>query len=323
MKSKYWIFICLFLVINVIIFITGCVQTPEMIVPHKEKYGIYALDLSTQRVHLIYSAQNEILTSTLRLNNQGDALTFAQKIDGSTNEHTEIFTLQADGTNLQRITANSFLDLYPTWSPEGDRLAFLSMREKDLDIYIMKTDGSDQKLLYDSGSHDADIDWRKDNIVFTSNFSIWTMQDDGTLPTRITNPLNAGQWGKANLPIGDYDPRFDQSGKKIVFERLEDPNSTHGDYNIFVVNSDGTGETRLTDTGYSQGLASWSNSGDRIVYIVAAMKDEGRYDMYMMNADGSDNHDITPKYFPPTFLVHSPIFSKNDSAIFFIGEWWE
>lgn len=323
MESKYWLCWSLVLVIIGIVSISGCVQAPEMEVPHEEKYGIYALDLSTQRVQLIYSTANEIYTSTLRLNNQGDTLVFAQKIGGDTNEHIEIFTIRTDGSNLQRITTNSFWDLYPTWSPDGTRLAFISMRNEDLDIYIIGSDGSDQKLLYDSGYHDADIDWRLNKIVFTSNFAIWTINDDGTQPTRITNLPNAGQWGNANLPIGDYDPRFDLSGEKIVFERLEDPSSTHGDYNIFVINSDGTGETRLTNTGYSQGLASWSNSGNKIVYIVAAIKDEGKYDMYMMNADGSNNHDITPKYFPPNFLVHSPIFSKDDSTIFFIGQWWE
>jgi len=108
-----------------------------------------------------------------------------------------------------------------------------------------------------------------------------------------------------------------------VFERLENPASMHGDYNIFTVNVDGTQETRLTNTNYAQGLASWSHSGDRMVYGVAAINNEGKYDMYMMNADGSDNHDITPGYFAGNFLCHSPIFSQDDSEIFFIGEWYE
>ena len=252
-------------------FISGCVQTDtqkEMKVPHEGKYGIYELDLEAQRVRLIYSTSDEIYTSTLRLNNQGDTLVFAKKTDGSTDKHAEIFTIRVDGTSLKRITNNSYWDLYPTWSPDGTRIAFLSLRNRDLDIYTMNADGGNQKLLYDSGAHDADIDWRGDKIVFTSNFAIWIVNADGSRPARITSPPSAGKWGKANLPIGDYDPRFDQSGLKIVFERLEDPESTHGDYNIFVIKSDGTAETRLTSTGYSQGLASWSHSGKNLVYMV-------------------------------------------------------
>jgi Tol biopolymer transport system component len=112
---------------------------------------------------------------------------------------------------------------------------------------------------------------------------------------QITNPINAGQWGQANLPIGDYDPRPRSDGSKIVFERLEDPESTHGNYNIFTVSLDGTQETRLTNTNYSQGLANWSNSAEKIAYIVAAMNNEGKYDLYIMEADGSDNHS-NPSY---------------------------
>ena len=112
-------------------------------------------------------------------------------------------------------------------------------------------------------------------------------------------------------------------GRKIVFERLEDDASPHGNYNIFVVNADGSGETRLTDNGYSQGIVSWSHSKDRRVYVVAAIGSEGKYDIYMMNSNGSDNANINPDYFPPDFLCHSPVFSYDDSKIFFIGEWWE
>jgi Tol biopolymer transport system component len=292
-------------------------------VPHEGKYGIYVLDLATEQVRLLYSTENEIYTSALRLNTQGEKLVFAQKTDGLSDESTEIFTIEVNGQNLARLTDNSYWDLYPAWSPDGTRIAFLSKRDNDLDIYMMNADGSGQHMFYDSGSHDADIDWAGDTIVFTSESKIWGIKDDGTGLTQITNPADAGQWGQANLPIGDYDPRLRSDGLKIVFERLEDPESMHGSYNLFTVNSDGTQETRLTNTNYSQGLASWSHSGNKIVYGVAAMNNEGKYDMYMMESDGSDNHSITPEYFASNFLCYSPIFSQDDSEIYFVGQWYE
>jgi len=291
-------------------------------VPYEGKYGIYVIDLATQKGELLYSIDNEVYTSALRLNSQGEKLVFAQKT-GETDESTEIFTIDVDGQNLERITDNSFWDLYPAWSPDGMRIAFLSKRNNDLDIYMMNADGSDQHMFHDSGSHDADIDWASDTIVFTSGSKIWSIKDDGTGLTQITNPANAGQWGQANLPIGDYDPRLRPDGLKIVFESLEDPSNPHGSYNIFTVNSDGTQETRLTNTNYSQGLASWSHSGDKLVYVVSAINSEGKYDMYMMEADGSDNHNLTPEYFASNFLCYSPIFSLDDSEIYFVGQWYE
>jgi len=87
--------------------------------------------------------------------------------------------------------------------------------------------------------------------------------------------------------------------------------------------TDGTGEVRLTDNGYSQGLADWSHSGKEIVYTVSAIGNEGKYDIYLMNADGTNNRNITPDYFPAEFLCHAATFSANDSSVYFIGEWWE
>jgi Tol biopolymer transport system component len=290
-------------------------------VPHEGKYGIYAFDPATDKVTLIYSTSNEMYTSALRLNNHGDKFVFAQRIDGTSDLNTEIFTIGVDGKNLQGLTSNNYWDLYPAWSPDDTQIAFISNRTKDLDIYVMNADGTNQHLLYDSGSHDADIDWASDTIAFTSGFKIWTIKDDGTNPTQVTHPTNAGQWGSANLPIGDYDPRLSRDGTKVVFERLEDTSSIHGSYNIYAINSDGTGETRLTNTGYSQGLASWSHEGDKITYVVAAIENQGKYDLYATNADGTNNRNVTPSYFPAGFLCYSPIFSKDDSKIYFIGQW--
>ena len=290
-------------------------------VPRAENWGIYALDLTTETVEMIYSSASKI--GFLNLNKAGDTLTFSQQFAGNTNENEEICTIEIDGGTFRRMTENNFLDTYPVWSPDGTQIAFLSWRDKDLDIYVMANDGSSQRRLYDSGSHDADIDWVGSSIAFTSGSQIWLMQDDGTAPVQITDPPDAGVWGNTNLPFGDYDPRLSPDGRKIIFERLEGDASPHGNYNMFMVNADGSDETRLTDSGYSQGIVSWSHSKNRLVYVVAAIGNEGKYDMYMMNSDGSNINNINPDYFPLDLLCHSPVFSVDDSKVFFIGQWWE
>jgi TolB protein len=313
------------IIICTLLIIVGCKQQPNnsdnKTVPHKDAWGIYTLDLATENVQLIFSSSKEI--EFLHLNNAGNKFTFSQKVSSIGDESEEIFTITINGSNLTQLTNNNYQDIYPCFSPDDSKIAFLSKRGTDLDIYVMNADGGNVTKLYDSGDNDADISWgSKGRITFTRNFQIWTIKEDGTDAKQLTNPPRAGQWGKANLPFGDYDPRFDYTGTKIVFERLENDISTHGNYNLYLINVAGTGEVKLTSTDCSQGVANWSHSGNKLVYIVAAIGSDGKYDIYMINTDSSNDHNITPGYFPANFLCFHPIFSLDDSKIYFIGQWW-
>jgi TolB protein len=307
----------------VLILSMGCPKKAQetRTVPHEERYGIYVLDLITEDVELI--ASSDLGYSNLRLSHSGDRFVFSRKLDGDWDMHEEICVMDVDGGNFERLTDNSYWDLYPAWSPDDSRIAFLSLREKDLDLYVMDSNGENAQKLYDSGSHDADVHWEGDLIVFTAFSRIWSIGDDGTDPTQLTDPPRAGEWGDANLPFGDYDPRLSKDATRIVFERLEDDQNPHGNYNIHVMNSNGSGETSLTDNDWTQGMASWSHDGGELAYIVSAIHGVGTYDIYVMNADGSENRNVTPDYFPLDFLCGPPVFSLDDSRLYFVGEWWE
>jgi hypothetical protein len=297
-------------------------------VPHESKWGIYILDLETEKTELVYSSANKI--SRIRLNNAGDQLVFYQQIGNSSecvvedspiNVCEEICSIRVDGENYRRLTDNDQWDLVPCWSDDDSQIAFLSFRET-LDIFMMDVDGSNIREVYDSGFHDSDLHYSNGKIAFTRNSQIWIIDEDGTNPAQVTDPPRAGEWGNAVLPFGDYDPNLSPDGNSIVFERLVNDETSHGNYNIYVINVDGSGETTITDTGYTQGLPVWSHSGEQIVYLLGAIGNEGKYDIYLMTSDGSENRNITPEYFPTDVLCHDPIFSKDDSKIFFIGEWY-
>ncbi len=291
----------------------------ELSVSHEQKWGIYVLDLQSEKVELIFSDSKKI--DSLSLSNSGDKFAFSQPTDGE-EENREICIMSIDGSDLQQITSNQFADYYPIWSLDDSQIVFLSHRKGTMDIYTINVDGSNEQLLYDSGYHDADINWVNDKITFTRNSQIWIMNNDGSGANQVTDHPKAGQWGNANLPFGDYDPRLSPDGTMIIFARLVDDSSEHGNYDIYKIRTDGTDESRLTNTGYSQGIAQWSHNGDKIIFIVGAIDDEGKYDIYIMNADGSDNRNITPDYFPSNFLCHSPQFSNDDTEIYFVGEWY-
>ncbi len=56
--------------------------------------------------------------------------------------------------------------------------------------------------------------------------------------------------------------------------------------------------------------------------MVAAVGGQGRYALYMVNADGTNNRNVTPAYFPKAFLVHQAVFSGDDLKLYFVAEWY-
>ena len=59
------------------------------------------------------------------------------------NGNQEIYSADADGKNVKRLTNEPAMDNNPSWSPDGSQLAFCSARHGNFEIYTMKADGSD------------------------------------------------------------------------------------------------------------------------------------------------------------------------------------
>ena len=59
----------------------------------------------------------------------------------------EIYVMDADGRNQQRLTENGVYDWEPSWSPDGKRIAFVSERNGNLDLYVMDDDGGNPQNL--------------------------------------------------------------------------------------------------------------------------------------------------------------------------------
>jgi len=309
-----------YLVILLIVFLQACSSQPELFSSEGETWGIYHMNLETGSIQTLHAVEDEL--SGLSLDSAGERLVFSQMVGGHGYEFSEIFTLDLLDGVLNKLTENESWDIYPVWSPDGTRIAFLSWRDLTLDIYQMDAAGTNQTLLFDSGFHDADIDWVGDQIVFTSESKIWVMESDGSNARVITDPPQAGQWGRANLPFGDYDPRLSPDGSKVVFSRLISDESVHGNYDLYLMDLDGSTLVNITNTGYSQGLSSWSAKGDKILYILSAMEEQGLYDLYSIKADGMDNQLLNPETLPPELLIQSARYAPEGLSVYFIGQWW-
>lgn len=75
---------------------------------------------------------------------------------------TEICTVDSDGHNQQRLTKNRFDDQNPVWSPDSEKIAFVSNRDGSIALYLMDPDGSNQRKIA-SASSGTDIAWSPDS----------------------------------------------------------------------------------------------------------------------------------------------------------------
>jgi Tol biopolymer transport system component len=72
-----------------------------------------------------------------------DQIAFVSNADGD----PEIYLVDIDGSNQQKLTDNSSTDINPVWSPDGDSLVFVSDRNGKYELFIMNDDGSGQKKI--------------------------------------------------------------------------------------------------------------------------------------------------------------------------------
>src|SRR5689334_22329492 len=169
-------------------------------------------------------------------------------------------TAFASGAGAQQPQV--FLNINPSWSPDGRQLVFESARHGNTTLYTINADGTgERRLTYTGYGDDTHPAWSPDGktILFDSSrdgtFHLYTIRPDGTDERRLTIRDTSSALMFARHPSWSPD------GRRIAFDSDRD-----GDEEVYVMNGDGTRVHRLTRSPRRDGHAAWSPDGRRIIF---------------------------------------------------------
>lgn len=231
-------------------------------------------------------------------------IVFASSRDGN----SEIYVMNADGSGLKNLTNHPANDTEPSWSRNGRKIVFTSNRRIPdaaffmQDVWIMNADGSHLRRVTTTTAADLwpDLSPNGKHILFTrtheppplpgvvpQNFVI---DVDGTGETNLTNNVGPSCFPPVSEDCSfENQPKWSPNGKKILFNQTFDP----GDFDLFVMNPDGSGRTNITNSpGRNDFFASWSPDGRKIVFTSGPARSP-ELDIYIMKADGSHVRQLT------------------------------
>jgi Tol biopolymer transport system component len=215
----------------------------------------------------------------------------------------------ADGTSVQDICAFVFVQPGPgcggccifgewrhglAWSPDGARIAYSQgiydslcpHCPPDADLFIINADGSHVTRLRREPNAELQPDWSPDGskIVSVTSSGIATVDPDGTGQIVVVSGTG----------YRSATPSWSPDGQRIAYSAtVGDPYGA--DFEIFVVNADGTNLTQLTRNGGTNLGPVWSPDGTKIAFASgrAGHPPDGNLDVYSMNADGSGQTRLT------------------------------
>ena len=237
-------------------------------------YVMNAADRSGQ-TRLTYNPVDHDKDRDSRWSPDGKKIAFASSFR-DVNGHDlkgEIYVMNADGTNITRLTNNIDFDRSPSWSPDGEKIAFTSDRDGNTEIYVMNAaDGTNTTRLTYISAIDDEPSWSPDGekIAFVSlrdqiSTEIYVMNAaDGSDVTRLTyNPTTDSHpdWAPTPPPLPPSEPiqtfltlhtRDVPWGKDVIVTGklvVHAPNNAEGGEGIGgkTITFDGTGADNLPD----------------------------------------------------------------------------
>ena len=199
---------------------------------------------------------------------------------GNASGHKEIYVADYDGYNVQQITFDKSIALFPRWSPQADKLFYNSFKEGQGPMLYMRdtatgktTKVSGRKGLNTGAAFPPHQRYLALTLTEGDNMDIYAIDFAGNIVRRLTSV-----WGI------NVSPTFSPDGTKMAYV-----SNRSGAPQIYVQNVEDGREERITFEGKYNTSPSWS-SLNRIAY---AGQEDSRFEIFTINPNGGGLRKIT------------------------------
>jgi len=236
----------------------------------------------------------------------------------------DIYSMTVDGKEQFNITHDKTfgvkVDVEPTWSPDGNLVAFERQytKQRGADVMIVRADGTKLRTLSPPASRDGvwntHPSWSPDGsmVVFSSNrdgnFDLFAVKASGLGLQQLTFTKGS---------VRNLEPQWSPDGHTILFVR-SGPTAVGGTQaHLYLLKLESGAVVQLTWTPTDRGVGdmtpAWSPDGTRIAFTSDRF---GSNDIYVMNADGRNLARLTQKLSND----NHPTWAPNGQTLAFMSD---
>lgn len=186
-----------------------------------------------------------------------------------------------------------------------NKIAFVSERTGNKDIFVINDNGTDLIQLTDSKQIDENPQWSPDGqkilyisyerSFFDTIYELWVVNLDGTERKQLDSNID-----------DDFAPQWSKDGSRVLYVAKEDKNTI-----ITLINADGNNKIALTNPEDKACYPSWSPDCSKILYSIQNGEDNG---LYLINPDGTNKTPVTTA----KGNFDEPAWSPDGSMITFV-----
>ena len=230
----------------------------------------------------------------------------------------EIYIMDADGSNVRRLTDNETEDAFPVLSPDGTRIAFARSVRGQFDLFVMDADGSDVRRVMGAPNSDEVLpSWAPDGVKLA--FTATTDAPGGWQSDIYRIRVSDGRFRRLTYTprTKEFAPDWSPDGKLIAFTKH---NERQDKFGIAVVRPYAKGLrwlviNPLSSSGYTDANPSWSPDSQWVAFA-RDHGDDPYVDIFKVQRDGSEVTAVTEL----SELAENPVWGADNRILFMHDE---